>query len=104
MKKVVIAIVISFGMVVPAGYAGDPAVKLGRGIANIVGSPLELANGMIHGIEEHPVAGLVSGTIYGVFGTANRILVGAYETATFLIPIPPRYEPILDPPLPRYQR
>ena len=73
----------------PAVQAGDPLMKLGRGVANIVFSPFELLiqpYDMAH--EEGNIAGVTAGVFYGIFFTVSRIVVGAADVVTFLIPLP----------------
>ena len=40
---------------------------------------------------------LLGGTIYGTMRTAMRILAGAYDVATFLLPYPRDYRAIMEP-------
>lgn len=82
------------------GYCG-PLRKLGRGISNILTCPLELpyrygkAVGKKEGgAERHLMYGLFEGI--GMMGM--RLIIGAYETATFLFPMPEGYEPMLNDP------
>lgn len=95
------ALMTAFFMAVPAAYADDAFVKLGRGVVNVVTSPLEYPVQYMVLEEEHnaPVA-LISTVLYGTLFTVTRILGGAYEIVTFPIPLPRNYEPLMHPPTP----
>lgn len=73
--------------------------KLGRGVANVVGSPLEipLALEQQYRRSNDAAAGLATGTIYGIFKAAIRLTVGGIETLTFFFPCPEHWAPILPP-------
>lgn len=87
-------------LLVPLAQAEDSYVsrsgeKLGRGIFNIIFSPLEITKAIESEFKEgQPFKMATLAPAKGVFKTAERILVGSYETATFLIP----QKPILSPP------
>ena len=90
------AMVIMFG--VPA-HAGDAVQKLGRGTANIVTCSLELPRTMGQTTEEKgPFAGFTWGVFQGVFNVAKRAAAGVYEVATFPLPLPKDYAPVLKEP------
>ena len=77
-------------------FCDDPLKKLGRGIANIATCPFEIFNQMEKsGNADGGIAGYTVGSIKGVWMTAVRALVGAYEVGTFLIPLPDHYGPVL---------
>ncbi len=80
--------------------SGDNAVtKLGRGLLNVVASVFEIPTTMMQqGQDEGTVAAFTKGPVLGVVNTVVRALVGVYEVATFPVPIPQNYEPILDSP------
>lgn len=74
------------------------AGKLGRGLANIATGWLEIPVNMQRYYSEHDQAtGLFTGLVVGIVRAVGRTGVGAYETATFFLPYPERYEPILPP-------
>ena len=79
--------------------ASLPMRKLGRGLANLIGGPLELPLTIREvGLEKGPIAGVTLGTLLGVGAAMTRSLVGAVEVVTFLLPLPKcGYEPILQP-------
>lgn len=86
-------------VVAPAYCTDNPVKKLGRGISNCLTSPLEIPNQMIKINEENgPVAGLTWGVVKGIGMAVARVAVGAYETATFPIPVPAYYDPIITEP------
>ena len=80
-------------------YCDGPFRKLGRGLANVATFPLELSNRIG---KTHERAGLYEAMTYGLLeGIAMmsfRAMMGIYETATFLFPVPAGYEPILKDP------
>lgn len=72
--------------------------KLGRGIANVVTSPLELirtpqTENYRHGYFEAMSVGLLR----GAWRTVQRGVVGVFEVLTFYAAIPNRFEPIMMP-------
>ena len=102
MKKitriVVIVLAVSF-LSASAVYAGDnPGSKLGRGFSNIVTSPLQYIVQTSKLNEDHDgVTALLGGLVNGTGFMVWRMCVGVYEVATFPIPLPSKYGPVLDP-------
>ncbi len=47
---------------------------------------------------EGVASGLTKGAVVGIFNTVVRAFAGVYEIATFPVPVPQGYEPILDDP------
>jgi len=80
--------------------SADTAVdKLGRGLANVVTSPLEITKGMSDEGEANGMfAGVTVGLLKGAFNTVKRAVVGVFEVATFPVPVPEGYKPIIDDP------
>ena len=73
--------------------------KLGRGLVNVVTSPVEIPRNIaIEWERTDPVSGVFLGTIKGIGWAFARAATGAYEAVTFPIPIPEDYEPMMDPP------
>jgi putative exosortase-associated protein (TIGR04073 family) len=61
--------------------------------------PLELPSQISKtNVTDGPMAAFTWGLLKGVGMTGFRALVGVYETVTFPMPIPERYEPILTDP------
>ena len=81
-------------------FAEDNATKkLGRGVANVVTCPFELPKSMGETNEESGIfAGMTWGLFEGLVGTVKRAVVGVYEVATFPVPLPSQYKPILKDP------
>jgi len=101
MKKAVcfLVIVVMATSFVQVACADGPVKKLGRGMANVVGSPFEITKGMGDaGAEGGPLAGMTCGLIKGSVNFVKRAAVGVYEIGTFPVPLPDKYEPILDDP------
>ena len=95
---ILVAFALSF---VSSAYAGEilPVKKLGRGLANCITCPLEIIKGIGDAGNENGVfAGLTWGVCQGVVNTVKRAVVGVYEVATFPIPFPKNYEPIITDP------
>ena len=81
------------------GYCDTPVKKLGRGLCNVATCPFELfIQPSKVSNSDGPMAGLTYGILKGVGMTILRGAVGAYETATFLIPLPSGYKPIMTEP------
>lgn len=103
MKKVtafILVLIFAFSLVAPAYCEIDGAIKkLGRGLCNAVTFPLEVPEQMKRVSDaEGPMAGLTYGILKGAFMMCVRAVVGVYETATFPLPIPQDYKPILNDP------
>ena len=77
---------------------GKMGNKLKRGVINIATGWVELFN-QPHkvGQEEGFGAGATKGVALGIGWTVARTVVGAWDTATFLFPVPSDYAPVLDP-------
>lgn len=72
--------------------------KFVRGLANILTSPLEIPRNVQNVTEENGVlVGWTGGICQGIGMMALRIVVGAYETVTFPIPLPADYVPVIQP-------
>ncbi len=100
-KRFVITVLIFIfviSLAVP-GYCGDPIRKLGRGICNVFTCPLEVVKQTSDvANSDGPMAGATYGVLKGIGMMAIRVVVGVYETATFLVPFPKEYKPILNNP------
>jgi len=81
------------------GYCNGPIKKLTRGVSNIATFPFEMYNRIK---ETNDRSGVMMAATYGVVeGFAMmvfRLAAGMYEVATFPIPMPEKYEPILKDP------
>lgn len=100
-KKLIITALIFLFVVSMAtpGYCGDPIRKLGRGICNIITCPFELFKQPSDVTNaDGPMAGATYGVLRGVGMMGARIVIGVYETTTFLVPFPKDYRPILTDP------
>jgi len=82
------------------GTTDDNAMtKLGRGLLNILDAIVEVPGTMMRETEaEGAATGMTKGVVVGVVNTLIRALVGAYEVATFPVPVPEGYAPIMDDP------
>lgn len=75
------------------------ALKAARGVDNtVLGLVTDWPKTMYYESKEHGVPyGMTVGFVQGFLVGVARTGVGAYELATFPIPVPPDYEPILSP-------
>lgn len=84
-----------------AALADDPIIKLSRGITNLSTCWVEYWNQYMRlAYQRDPFLPIFEAILYGTVGTAQRIAVGAYDTATFLLPAPPNYAPLMVPETP----
>jgi putative exosortase-associated protein (TIGR04073 family) len=75
------------------------ASKLGRGMANLGMGWMEFPKQIyVVGKEEGWFLGLTRGPVDGLGMTLARTVAGIYEVFTFPIPIPPHYQPLIQPP------
>lgn len=82
----------------PQTYARGVTRKLGRGVANVATAPLELIRvPYLTSHRDGGVAGLSIGIVQGAWSVVVRELAGVVEVATFLIPLPRGFRPILRP-------
>ena len=81
------------------------AQKLGRGLTNAVFGSLEIPWNTYHQYttSEDRIAGAFTGLAVGLVKGLVRTAVGVYETATFFLPCPRDYAPVLEP-LPYFER
>jgi len=100
MRFLIIALIFILSFVfVNAGQCDDPMKKLGRGACNVVTCPLEIFEQMKRvNNSEGPFASITYGLLKGIGMTGVRAVVGVYEIATFPIPFPKNYRPILKDP------
>lgn len=80
-----------------------PLRKLQRGFVNVALSPMELSNELA--TEKHENAdqmppSWMTGTVRGIAFMAGRALAGVYDIATFPLPLPKEYRPLIEPEFP----
>ena len=81
-----------------AGYAQTMGDKLQRGLTNIFTGWFEIPNNMSVGTSKHDfVSAFFIGLPKGCGMAIVRTAAGAYDTATFLLPLPKDYKPLLEP-------
>ncbi len=79
-------------------YGTGVGKKLGRGISNVAFGWLEIPKGVEDvGDKNNFIAAATWGPIYGAGKAAVRTLAGAYEIATFPVPWPKNFEPLVQP-------
>ena len=99
LKGVVICVVALMILnIASASYAESMGSKLQRGLTNIFTGWFEIPNNISVGISKHDlVSAFFIGLPKGCWMTIVRTGAGAYDTATFLFPIPKDYKPLLEP-------
>jgi putative exosortase-associated protein (TIGR04073 family) len=95
-----IVVALVAGVALPAYCAEDNAMtKLGRGVANMVTFPLEVPEQISRANNsDGPFAGYTVGVLKGFGCALGRACVGVFEAATFLIPYPKDFKPVLKDP------
>jgi len=79
-------------------YARGATRKLGRGIANAATAPLEMIRTpYLVSQRDGGLAGITVGLVQGLWAVAVRELAGVVEVATFLVPLPKGFQPLLQP-------
>jgi len=81
----------------PVGPYLSPALrKAGRGVSNLIGGWLEIPLNIQQYTRRYDIGGgFFTGLAYGVVKGLNRTFIGVYEVATFFVPIPADFQPIL---------
>lgn len=108
MKKVLFisAVLFSFVIMGPGLATADQqpemivekmAIKLTRGVTNVVTSIVELPKQTILTGRDMGAVGYVIGPIKGVGMTFYRGVIGAVETVFCMVPQPGYYDPMMDP-------
>ena len=88
-------IIVSF---TPA-YGDTSLKKLGRGVSNCLTFPAEILLQISRvNTSDGPIAALTWGVLKGFAWSSVRAIVGVYEVATFPIPYPKNYRPIMTDP------
>ena len=102
MKKVLIVLCLAslLAAISHTAYAevpDGPAKKFGRGLANLfAGALYEVPRQIGKANDENNIlGGIFVGVPVGIGKGVWRTAIGLYETATFFLPIPERYEPII---------
>lgn len=75
-------------------YVAEIGMKFNRGLVNILSSPADIPCEMKLKVSDRGAAGLFSGFASGIVFMLRRILVGATEIGTFVIPAPRTIPPV----------
>lgn len=75
-------------------YGIEISRKFGRGLLNVLSSPLELPCEIRDEVSEWGWRGIFTGPVQGVALFARRLLVGVTEVATFVIPMEGTLAPV----------
>lgn len=77
-----------------AEYFGRSGEKLGRGVVNVTGFPVEITKAYEKDLQEdHFYKLFLVSPARGLFNGLKRLTVGVYEIATFFIPQDPIVKP-----------
>lgn len=72
--------------------------KLGRGVVNTLTCWVEIPRQIsVEWEKTDPATGLVLGTVKGFGWGFARLATGVYDTVTFPLPVPPGYQPLIEP-------
>jgi len=95
---VIFVLIVSLLCMQSVCFAQNMLRKLGRGTANVVTSAFEIPKSIQEKFYSNgPVAAGTYGLLDGVYKFLVRTVVGVYEIATFPIPFPADYAPIVEP-------
>ncbi len=98
-KSIIFVTILAILFLSGTAYADNALKKLGRGIANVLTCPFEIIHRIGEANEESgPLAAFTWGVLDGLWRTGVRGVVGVYEVATFPLPWPGAYGPIVDDP------
>ena len=91
MKKIAILLLFLFSAATVyaegVDYSIEISQKAGRGLKNVLGSPLEIPCGIRDDVADRGGVGVVTGLFKGTGLFARRLLVGVTELGTFMIPM-----------------
>jgi putative exosortase-associated protein (TIGR04073 family) len=105
-RQLFIALVVAFLLALPLTSLADQppelivekmGTKFARGMTNVLTCIVELPKQSVLTVRDLGAAGYVVGPLKGIGMTAYRAFIGAAEVATFLIPQPGYYDPMIDP-------
>ena len=75
-------------------YSVEISQKLGRGLLNLLSSPLEIPCTIRDEVSERGASGVATGFFKGILFFARRALVGSTEAGTFMIPMEATLPPV----------
>ena len=79
-------------------YTTGVGKKLGRGMSNVAFGWLEIPKGIQDvGDNNNFIAGLTWGPLVGIGKAVQRTAAGVYEVATFPVPVPKNFDPLVEP-------
>ena len=97
-KVMLLVFCLIFLFVGQKSFAGDPIRKLSRGLVNTTFGWLEVFAEVFRESERSSeIGGWVVAPFKGIAKAIGRTVVGIYEVATFIIPLPSRYRPLIEP-------
>jgi len=101
MKKAFLAALVLLLMIniAATAFCDTPVTKLGRGCANMLTFPLEVPEQISRvNNSDGPFAASTVGVLKGLGCAIGRACVGVFEAATFMMPFPKDYKPVLKDP------
>ena len=94
----IFVLIVSLACIQSDCFAQNMLRKLGRGVSNIATGAFEIPKAIQESFyDDGPIAAVTYGVLDGIYKFMVRTVVGAYETATFPIPLPSDYRPIVEP-------
>lgn len=97
---ILVSLLASNLLAVPATQAETAARKFGRGLAGMTCGFLELPGNIAQETRRQGAIGVPVGLAYGLGMIVTRELVGVYEFLTAPFPVPEGFRPILKPEFP----
>jgi putative exosortase-associated protein (TIGR04073 family) len=85
--------------VAPAFAAKHPGEKMARGFINVWNGQYEMTDQLHESAYYDGPAGAVTGFFVGAARMATRMVGGAYDIITFIVPFPANYKPVVEPEL-----
>ncbi len=93
-----LAFCLLFVFVGQKSFAGDPIRKLSRGLVNTAFGWVEIPAEFFREADmSADVGGFMAAPFKGIAKAIGRTIVGIYEVATFIIPLPSRYRHLIEP-------
>ena len=100
MRRGLLILLLLLGLGATSAYAGSAdysveiSQKLGRGVLNLLSSPLEIPCTIRDDVSEKGAAGAATGLFKGLAFFLRRALVGITEAGTFMIPMEATLPPV----------
>jgi len=97
-RKIITVLILCLTLFANCAYADNPLTKLGRGFTNAAFSLVEIPTNIQKSADVKGTAsGFFDGFFLGIYYMCGRLLTGVYDVATFPIPLPYHYKPLMRP-------